>query len=587
MKEYRLLHSRQMYFPRRMFYRFLLPSLLSSAGLSLGNIVDALVIGSRMGETGLAAIGIIAPIYMIYNVFDMGIAIGGSVYYTRLLGEGRVEEGIKSFNQMLYVSLITSVTLSVLGTLFLPQLMLVLGTRPTDGALYEAAMNYAKILLIAAPLFFINFLLYYYVRCDDNQRLAAIGFIVGNLVDIILNVIFVLTLHMGVKGAILATVVGKSVAICIYLPHLFCSHTILKLRLMIPDIRHSFLLFRSGFASSSQFVFQFLFLMILNHLLMRTGGTTGLAVFNVIINLSYVMFAVYDGVGAAIQPLVSTFYGEKNRNAQKYTLAAGLGWGTVLGIVMAFLAGTFAGPICTFFGLGEEAKSIGIKAVQLFSLSTVIGGYSILMGYYYQAAKRTSLVFFINFLRTFATYLIFSLLLSSISIQAFWWTYPATEFVSAVIWVRWKRHEDKNLDNRAGGYDESRIYSRIIEKREDLKALITETDSFGSRWSESFSQRYYVNLTVEEICRIIFLNGFAGMEGGYLELTLIANEDSTFELHIRDNATKHNPFEVITKKINKDNEEGLEGIGMLMVKNKTKEFFYRRYQGFNTITVRV
>lgn len=90
------------YFTKRMFYRFLVPSLLSTVGLSLGNIVDSLVIGTKMGETGLAAISLVAPIFMIYNVLDLGIAVGGSVHYTKLLGEGKAKEGLRSFNQMMY-----------------------------------------------------------------------------------------------------------------------------------------------------------------------------------------------------------------------------------------------------------------------------------------------------------------------------------------------------------------------------------------------------------------------------------------------------------------------------------------------------
>ncbi|MDD3174003.1 MAG: MATE family efflux transporter, partial [Herbinix sp.] len=81
------------FFTRQMFYRFFTPSLLSAIVLSLGNIVDALVVGSKMGETGLAALGLLAPVYMIFNVFDLGMAIGGSVHYTKLLGEGKAKEG--------------------------------------------------------------------------------------------------------------------------------------------------------------------------------------------------------------------------------------------------------------------------------------------------------------------------------------------------------------------------------------------------------------------------------------------------------------------------------------------------------------
>ena len=84
-------------FTQKMFYRFLVPSLVCSAALACGNIVDALVVGNRMGEQGLAAISLMLPIYMVFNVFDIGISVGGSIEYAKLLGEGRAKGGESAF----------------------------------------------------------------------------------------------------------------------------------------------------------------------------------------------------------------------------------------------------------------------------------------------------------------------------------------------------------------------------------------------------------------------------------------------------------------------------------------------------------
>ena len=80
-----------------MFYRFLLPSCLSSLALSIGNMVDALVIGTRVGEEGLAALSLVLPVYMVFNVFDIGIAVGGSIEFSRLLGAGKAKRGEGTF----------------------------------------------------------------------------------------------------------------------------------------------------------------------------------------------------------------------------------------------------------------------------------------------------------------------------------------------------------------------------------------------------------------------------------------------------------------------------------------------------------
>ena len=81
--------NRKHYICRKMFLRILWPSLISSVALAIADVADALVIGNRMGESGLAAIGIVTPLYMILNLMGYGFSIGGCVTYSRLAAEGR------------------------------------------------------------------------------------------------------------------------------------------------------------------------------------------------------------------------------------------------------------------------------------------------------------------------------------------------------------------------------------------------------------------------------------------------------------------------------------------------------------------
>ena len=67
------------YFISKMFFKMLIPSLISSAGFALSDIADALVVGRRMGETGLAAISLCLPIYMLMNVVTDAFGIGGEI----------------------------------------------------------------------------------------------------------------------------------------------------------------------------------------------------------------------------------------------------------------------------------------------------------------------------------------------------------------------------------------------------------------------------------------------------------------------------------------------------------------------------
>lgn len=110
-------------------------------------------------------------------------------------------------------------------------------------------------------------------------------------------------------------------------------------------------------------------------------------------------------------------------------------------------------------------------------------------------------------------------------------------------------------------------------------------EAFCDRWDASPRQRYLVDLTVEEIGVAIISKAFAFQEDGYIQITLIACEDGGFQLYVRDNAAGFDPFSLETGKVGEDKEFDMDAIGMLMVKKQAKRFFYRQYQGFNTLVV--
>lgn len=117
--------------------------------------------------------------------------------------------------------LLISIFCSAAGNLFLSPLLRLLGVQPGDGLVYEACREYVRVILYGMPVLFSSYLLNYYLRNDNNQNLAVVGFTVGNLSDLGMNILFVLILDMGVLGAAISTVLGQAIAICIYLPGFF------------------------------------------------------------------------------------------------------------------------------------------------------------------------------------------------------------------------------------------------------------------------------------------------------------------------------------------------------------------------------
>ncbi|MDR1508410.1 MAG: hypothetical protein LBS53_02085 [Synergistaceae bacterium] len=574
-------------FTARIFRRLWIPAIVSSVGWAVSDIADAVVVGQRMGSVGLAAISLILPVYMINCFLAHGFGIGGSVRYSKLLGDGRVKDAVLNFNRVARAVLGVSVLTAVLGNVFMEESLRALGTVPADGALYAATKSYLRILVTAAPLFYLSNLLNYYLRNDDNGKLAGIGSVAGNTLDIALNVLFVLVLGMGTAGAALSTAAGQALAILIYLPGLFGKAHILRIKKTTFAPGCAFSAFREGASGSAQYLFSLVFIMFSNNYLIRAGGETSVAVFDMLQNAAYLILYLYEGTIRAMQPLVSAYHGERWSAGELSALRLSFVYGCAAGIVMAFIIAVFAGQTCALFGLeDEEAMTIGISALRLFCAGSVFAGVSLLSAGYFQSCGRERLSFVISAIRGCVVLLPVTMALALWGADMFWQLFLVTEALSLPIWMLYAKFHERAKDQ----FDPSRIWHGSVRgKNEEIIAINEGAEAFCEHWGAEPQQAFYVTMSIEELCLAIIQNGFTDSNASdcYIKITIAAETDGTFTLHIRDNARYFNPFSLHTNRASEGGDFDMDAMGLSIIKQKAKDFFYRQYGGFNSLVVKI
>ena len=569
-----------------MYRRLWAPAMLSSLGWALSDMADAVVVGQRLGTVGLAAISLILPIYMINCMLAHGLGLGGSVRYALLMGEGKAEQAGRNFTQVLWLSLVLSGATALLGTVFLTPLLALLGTVPADGALFEATRDYLQILVLATPLFYLSNLLNYYLRNDGSQKLAGLGSVTGNLCDIALNIFLVLGLDMGTRGAALSTALGQIITIVIYLPGLLGEGH--GLRLALPEgkwMGEALTCLRSGFATSVQYLYQMLFFLLCNNLLIRLGGETGVAVFDVLQNTSYLILYLYEGTARAMQPILSTYQGEHNVQGHRSVVRLGFGSGMAVGGALCLLIALWPGGMCALFGIGgTPAEALASTALRIYVLGAFFAGINILLCNDYQSCGQELPSFLLETLRGAALLFPLTLLCARFGLEGFWWLFPLTEMGSLALF---------GLLARGGRYaapdiGAQRVFQRtILSTATDIGEASAELEGFCERWEATPRQQYAVMMTVEELGLAILQHGFQGRKDGYIQITVLVRGDGTFELHLRDNAFTFDPFSLEARQSEAGGEMDMDAIGVEVVKQWAKEFYYRRYQGFNTLVVKL
>ena len=580
------MHRTKDSFTGRMFRGLWIPAMLSSLGWALSDMADAVVVGQKLGTVGLAAISLILPIYMINCMFAHGFGLGGSVRYSRLLSQGKPQEAADSFHGVFWLALAFSAATAVLGSVFMEPLLALLGTRPADGALYTATKDYLQILVAATPLFYLSNILNYYLRNDGSQRRAGVGSVTGNISDIALNILLVLVLDMGTRGAALSTALGQIITICIYLPGFFSKkHT---LRFALPGRRWAapaLSTLKAGMATSVQYLYQMIFFLVCNNLLIRLGGETAVAVFDVIQNTSYLILYMFEGTGRAMQPILSTYQGERNRQGKRNAVRLGFTAGLAVGGALIAFVELWPRGMCLLFGIaGSASETLACTALRLYGAAALFAGINILLCNYYQACENEKPSFLLETLRGAALLIPLTFVCYRLGLQHFWLLFLLTEAGSLTVFLllgiggRYKKAE----------LPEERIFQRtILSNAADVMDVSRELEAFCEGWGAGMKQQMLATMTVEEIGMAILKHGFQGRTDGYIQLTAIMEENGQLELHLRDDATTFNPFDMETSRASKDGEFDMDSMGVLVIKQRAKDFFYRRYQGFNTLIITI
>lgn len=573
------------YFIPRMFYRMLVPSVISSFGYALADMADALVVGNKLGEVGLAAISLCLPIFMLINLFMDGFGIGGSVLFSQKLGEGNIEEARDCFNRIWIATLTFGIIIGVGINIFADSCLNLLGANTADGEVYYVCRDYLRIIALGAPAMMLNIVFAGFLRNDNNAKLASAGFLIGNITDIVLNIVMVLIFDMGTKGAALSTVIGSLVAISVYLPGIIGNKAdTLKVQGFKLNLGETFDCFKTGFATSVRHILQLVFFLVINRLLMTKTGENGVAVFDLVYNVSFFIIYLYNGIAEASQPLVSTFTGENNETDCKYILKLSKITAIALGTVITALIVFNAESISGFFGISKGLISASGAALKIYCIGFVFLGFNIINEKYYQSKDVFLPPFMIVLMREILIIIPCAIILARLNFSAIWFMYPITELITYLCFM-FLCHFITKTEN---DFDENRILRITIgNTTEDIENALNRSSEFCKRWKANPEQEYAVTLVIEEICMSIIRNAMKDVSDGKIRITLLVLENGDFSLNILDNAVEFNPFSFRSGKIKTENDFDIDEISMTMIKNKTKKFMYRKCSGFNSLAVQI
>lgn len=423
----------------RNFFKYVLLNMLGMLAISCYILADTYFIANGVGTNGLTALNLALPIYGVINATGLLIGIGGATRYGILKAQEKGEESNEVFTQAIVFGLVLGIIYSIMGLFGTDALCKLLGA---DGDTFILMKDYLKIIMCAAPFFIVNNILIAFVRNDESPRLSMMGMVVGSLVNIILDYIFIFPLQMGMFGAAFATGLAPVISLGILSSHFINEkHKLqfIKSKMKLRMFLDSCCLGVSSFVTelSSGFI-----LLIFNIIILRLSGNIAVAAYGIIANISLVCLAIFTGIAQGIQPLISSYYGDKDYKKMQQVLKYGLVLALVIGIFLYIGIYLFADRLTALFNKEQDIRlaQMTIGGMHIYFMGIIFAGINIVSAAYLCAVEKTRSGFLISIIRGLMLILPFVLVLSFMfGLMGVWLSFVCTEVLTCVIAINFVR----------------------------------------------------------------------------------------------------------------------------------------------------
>ncbi|MCM1052313.1 MAG: MATE family efflux transporter [Paenibacillus sp.] len=377
----------------RLFSAIFFPTLIGMAFNSALNICDGMFVGQGVGSNALAAINIVAPLFMICLGIGLMFGIGASVIGSIRLAEGNVKAARIIMTQAYIAGAVIFGIVILVSLLFTRPVLYALGCSP---ALEELASDYLLWLLPGLVFFYLQCAGMMLIRLDGSPRYAMTVQIVGALLNIFLDWYMVFPLGLGIKGASIATSISCTVAgLMVVAYFLFFSEKLkfYRLRLTVKSLRLSLrnigYMAKIGMATFIAELAMGVMMVTGNYMFLSYLGEAGVAAYSIGCYLFPLIFSISNAVAQSSQPIISYNYGAGQMARVKQTLKIALATACVCGVLISagmwtgsrLLTSIFLDPAVPAFSLATSGLPfLGLCALPFALNITFIG--------YYQSCER-------------------------------------------------------------------------------------------------------------------------------------------------------------------------------------------------------
>ena len=572
------------YIVKQVYRSFLIVMLLSAISSTLGSLVDNIIVGRFLGDDALAAMGIVAPIILLYFTLGALCAGGGSILASQAMGRGDTDGVQNIFSVSVWFGIISGLIICTLGLLFSDALATLLGANPS---LHALSVSYLRgYMLGSIPIILLSALMSF-VQIDGSPQLPIVATVAMTVSDVILDLLVAVVLHGGMFGMAMASTLSYFIAVGV-----LCLHFTKKsrtLRLTRPKAFGKNL--QSMAVTSTPVVVtcigELVRIAVLNNMLVVIA-VSAVAALNIRSQANNIIGALAMGGAQALGPMAGMFYGEEDRATLGQSLKSALKQGLILNLVVALIFVFVPWVFPRLMGVTDaETAGMASTAILWLAVSLPIRFVNLLLTQYYQTTKHTALAVTLSVLEVLAYPLAAAaLLIRPLGPEGVWISFPIAEaltFVTAMVFILLKTksgsllHRVLMLPEDFGGSEADKLSVSIGNSMDEVMEMSRSVYAFGEERGVSKETMNKVSLCIEEMAGNVVQHSFKPGEKRWFDLLVYIKPD-TILLRMRDNGRPFDPLARLREQAEHDPEKNL---GLKVINGITDSFEYRNGVGLN------
>ena len=296
-----------------------IPAICGNITTALYNVVDRLFVGQFVGRNALGAIGLMFPLNNVTSAITVLLTIGGGALISLSLGRKEKDKADEAFTNIVSMGAILAFIVTLFFFIFASQLISLCGARESS-ALHNPAVNYLRIIAIGQFFQIMNLGLAGAIRAEGNVRYSMVVSMIGALLNIGLDALFIIVFNAGLQGAAAATALSQVVGATVSALYFTRKKSVLRWA-GLKSVRFKKMLEIAGLGAAPA-VFQGFGLvnnLITNNSLMiygnnemgAGGGDLAISALSVVNTVESIALMVVLGMNNAISTIISYNYGAK------------------------------------------------------------------------------------------------------------------------------------------------------------------------------------------------------------------------------------------------------------------------------------